>query len=348
MGVTMAEIARRLNLSKSTVSRALSADPRVKEETRRRVLALAEELNYRPHPVASGLARRRTHTLGLVIPSPPRSFSNPFYLEFIGGVGDYAMKHGYTFFFVRSEELLTFGWRGAPAIAALADGYILTEPQVDDPRLRFLREEKRPFVFLGRPMEAEAGDDVSWVDGDNAGGAQAVVRHLIELGHRRIACIAGPPDQVATYHRLSGYKEALAEAGLPFEARAVAPGDFTEEGGRQAARALLELYPEMTALFASNDLMAMGAMQELRHAGKGVPDEISVAGFDGIRLGGLVTPRLTTVSQPIYRLGEVAARLLLAAIAGRPVPAGQVVLPCRLLVQESTVPPPPEDLPEDR
>src|SRR5690606_4500744 len=106
------------------------------------VLALAEELNYRPHPVASGLARRRTHTLGLVIPSPPRSFSNPFYLEFIGGVGDYAMKHGYTFFFVRSEELLTFGWRGAPAIAALADGYILTEPQVDDPRLRFLREEK--------------------------------------------------------------------------------------------------------------------------------------------------------------------------------------------------------------
>ncbi|HEX6971857.1 MAG TPA: LacI family DNA-binding transcriptional regulator [Limnochordia bacterium] len=354
--VTMLDVARLAGVSKATVSRALRNDPRVSPATRQRIAAIARRLRYQPHRIASALATQRTNALGLVIPSPPRSFSHPFYLEFIGGVGDRALEEGYTFFFARGEDMFTPDDRGRLAltpIAARADGLILTEPEVDDPRLRAVRRWGKPVVWLGNPWigsrhwadgESEGeggpaeGDRMASVEGDNEGGAAAVVRHLIALGHRRIGFIAGPPNDAAGRRREAGYRRALAEAGLSPDPDACATGDFTEAGGRRAALALLQRRPDLTALFAASDLMAIGALQALREHGRRVPEEISVAGFDGIYVGRYVVPVLTTAEQPIYALGTRAAALLLELIRGGRPAERVVVLPCRLRIGESTGP----------
>lgn len=355
MRVTLADLARRLGLSKSTVSRALRGDPRVTAATRERVLQLAAEYNYSPHPLASALARNRSNTLGVAIPFPPRSFSNPFYLEFVGGVGDCAMTKGYTLFFLdatlfESPDLgageEAAGGKSGARMAALADGFILTEPLVDDPRIDTLLEMKKPFVLLGSLSGDDARSERVWcVDGDNVGGCRAVVGHLIALGHRRIACITGSPEQAATERRLLGYRQALESAGLPFVERAVVEGDFTEEGGRRAVDRLLAQYPEATAIFASNDLMAIGAIQRLSELSIEVPGKMSVAGFDGIRYGRYVTPELTTAVQPIGELGRRAATTLLALVEGEAAPTRRTILPCTLRPGASAAAP-PEQQPE--
>lgn len=355
--VTMADLARHAGLSKSTISRALSGDPRVKPETRRRVEELARRLRYQPHPLAKGLARNRTYTLGLAIPSPPRSFSNPFYLEFVGGVGDYALTKGYTLFFTRTTEIVDTPHEARSAVTRLADGYILTEPELDDPRVERLRARGKPFVFLGRLSVAEDGTTSAppiscgearqsrpeppavWVEGDNVSGAQMVVEHLLALGHRKLACIAGSVEHVATHNRIAGFRRALAEAGLSPEKAPIVFADFTEEGGRRAAEQLMEVAPQVTAIFASSDLMAIGAMHALQAMNKRVPGDVSVAGFDGISAARFVSPQLTTAAQPIYELGETAARLLIDLIDGEEPKERQVTLPCTLLLGGSTAPP---------
>lgn len=360
--VTMADLARYAGLSKSTISRALSGDPRVKPETRRRVEELARRLCYQPHPLAQGLARNRTYTLGLAIPSPPRSFSNPFYLEFIGGVGDYALTKGYTLFFTRTTEIVNPNHEARSAVMRLADGYILTEPELDDPRVELLRARGKPFVFLGRltvveeasPSASSSGKKarpskpeppVAWVEGDNVRGAQSVVEHLLALGHRKIACIAGSAEHVATHNRIAGFRRALAGAGLPPDEAPIVFADFTEEGGRRAAERLMAIAPEVTAIFASSDLMAIGAMHALQAMGRRVPDDLSVAGFDGISAARFVSPQLTTAAQPIYDLGKRAARLLIDLIDGEEPEERQVTLPCTLRLGGSTAPPLEDILP---
>lgn len=337
ISVTMADLARWAGVSKSTVSRALNGDPRISEETRRRVTELARRLRYRPNLMASGLATRRTNALGLVIPSPPRTFSNPFYLEFVSGVGDYALGQGYTMFFTAGDALTSSNEADLPQLVAQADGFILTEPRLGDPRIPRLREWEKPYVFLGSLGDAASEDENIWVDGDNAGGVEMVVQHLIELGHRRIGCIKGAPGYVATENRWTGFLSAMEKAGLAVEPRAIAVADDTEEGGREATHKLLEKYPEMTALFAFNDLMAIGALNALAISEKKVPEDVAVAGFDGIHFGRLMSPSLTTAEQPIYEMGRLAAELLIKQIKGEPLENKHFTLPCRLAVRGSSV-----------
>ncbi|MGE5575579.1 MAG: LacI family DNA-binding transcriptional regulator [Syntrophothermus sp.] len=333
----MADLARWAGVSKSTVSRALSGDPRISEETRRRVTELARQLRYQPNLMASGLATRRTNALGLVIPSPPRTFSNPFYLEFVSGVGDYALGQGYTMFFTAGDALTSVEVESLPPLVAQADGFILTEPRLADPRIPRLIEWEKPYVFLGSLGDVPGVDESIWVDGDNAGGVEMVVQHLIELGHRRIGCIKGAPGHVATENRWNGFLKAMEKSGLPIDPRSIAVADYTEEGGRQATLELLERYPEMTALFAFNDLMAIGALNVLAASGKKVPEDVAVAGFDGIHFGRLMSPSLTTAEQPIYEMGRLAAELLIKQIKGEPLEQKHFTLPCRLAVRGSSV-----------
>lgn len=341
--ITMADLARETGLSKSTVSRALSGDPRVHARTRALVENLAAQLGYQPHPLASGLATNRTHTLGLTIPSPPRSFSNPFYLEFIGGVGDLALTQGYTLFFAHNEDIFEGSHSRRSTVSAFADGYILTEPVLGDPRIATLLERGKPFVFLGSVDPGDdglwTGEDVIWTEADNVQGSRQVVEHLVKLGHRRIACIAGSRGHVATGNRLQGYKEALTQAGIIVDEQLIARGDFTDEGGYQAAQHLLRHHGDVTAIFASNDLMAFGAMQAIREHGLRVPQDVSVAGFDGILTARFAAPVLTTAVQPIYELGEAAAKLLIHQIQGQPIAERHLLFPCRLRVGDSTAPP---------
>ncbi|WP_324716018.1 LacI family DNA-binding transcriptional regulator [Carboxydochorda subterranea] len=357
---SMADVARAAGVSKSTVSRALAGDSRVKEATRLRIEQAAQELGYIPNRIARALARGRTEMIAVVTPTPPRSFSDPFYLEFLGGLGDRVMEAGY------SLVITSPGAGGSPAnsLAELAagrvvDGAVLTEVQVDDPRLALLRQAPLPFVVLGTPEDASGGvvPGVWFVDGDNEGGARQVVEHLLSLGHRRIACITGPLHLVSARRRLAGYLQALQAAGVAPSPEWVVEGDFTREGGLRAGQRLLEARlldlrepGSLTAIFASNDLMAIGVLEALRGAGLRVPEDVSVAGFDGIYLADLLEPSLTTGAQPIRALGRMVAELLLGRLgaaggdrAAVPEQIGavgrRVVVPVQLRVKGSTGPP---------
>lgn len=402
MRPTMSDVAAAASVSKSTVSRALAGDARVKYETRVRIQQVAERLGYIPSFSATALARGRTWMIGVATPGTPRGFSDPFYLEFLGGLGDGAMRVGYNLIIAAPTQLdeadndpvghgradrrapagddqgrggqigvgggdrrggaavngvSVRGARGLDLEGLIAQGAVdavaLTEPAVDDPRLAVLRRYDVPFAFLGTCEEGgELAADASFVDGDNVGGAREAVEHLIALGHRRIACLAGVAGLVSTRHRLQGYRQAMQAAGLPVDDKWIVDGESTKQGGRRAMEILLGMGlgqgdSKPTAVFACNDLMAVGALRAARDAGLAVPGDVSVVGFDGIPLAEMVEPALTTVQQPIYDLGRRLADVLLSLLEdarqadgghqNRPV--RRHVVPCRLVVRKSTGPP---------
>lgn len=333
MAATMKEIAQRAGVSKSTVSRALSGDPRVNEETRAKILKIAQELDYRPNILAQALAMKRTNMIGVMIPKAPRSVADPFFLEFLGGIGDVATRMGFGLMLPAFRGTSTDEFREVFA-GRRVDGVILTEPETDDDRIDYLRRQGVPFVFQGDPRKA--GEDISWVDVDNSEAAFAAVDHLLSLGHTRIASIAGEDKLVSGTLRRSGYERAIHSRGIDLDPQLVAVGDFTESGGYKAAQILLERGIQFTAVFAANDLMAIGAIRCFKDQGISIPDDISVIGFDGTRLSKYVDPPLTTVQLPIAKLGEVAAELLIDGIRGKSENGREVVLPFQVLVRDST------------
>lgn len=377
MRPTMRDVAVAASVSKSTVSRALAGDARVKGETRQHIERVAASLGYIPSRTATALAHGRTWMIGVATPGTPRAFSDPFYLEFLGGLGDRAMKAGYNLVIAapttiddmdnvddgnegknaassnHSRGLKGMDWEGLVAHGAV-DAVALTEPAVDDPRLDVLRRYSVPFAFLGTCEEGGAvAADVSFVDGDNVGGSREAVEHLIALGHRRIACLTGAAGLVATRHRVEGYRLAMRGAGLPVHDAWVLDGESTERGGRRAMETLLASGLSAdgpTAVFACNDLMAVGALRAARASGLSVPRDVSIVGFDGIPLAELVEPALSTVKQPIYDLGSSLADVLLAQLNDRGAASGsdggqvvrrvaRKVVPCTLVVRGSTAPP---------
>jgi len=325
-----------LKLSKSTVSRALSGDPRVAEDTRARVASLARHMGYTPNPTARALATRRTNTIGLAVPWAPRSLSDPFYLEFLGAAGDEAMRSGYSLF------LSTPDGDGAGAVRAHAeladprriDGMILTEPRANDERIALLQSVGLPFVVLGVVPDPL----VSWISGDNTTGARDAVDYMISLGHTRIACITGPPDQTASDARFEGYRLAMSGAGLPLDRNIIEAGDFTQSGGYSAMHAIIGSRGVPSAVFACNDVMALGAMRALREAGLAVPSDVSVVGFDGISMAEYVDPPLATVKQPIQELGRMAVQVLIGRMSGEGGPA-HCILPVQFQPRDSVGPP---------
>lgn len=337
MRPTLQDMADILNLSKSTVSRALSGDPRVAQATRARVEALAEQIGYTPNPIAQGLATRRTNTIGLAVPCAPRSLSDPFYLEFLGHAGNAAMKCGYSVLLSAAEEdgPGTHNAHMELASSARVDGMILTEPKLRDERVEALKKACLPFVFLG----VTSDPDASWVSCENKRGSAEAVAWLIKLGHTRIACLAGPADQTASGARYQGYCEALADAGIPLDLNIVASGDFTQAGGYAAMTEILERGNPVTAVFASNDVMAMGAMCALQEGGLSIPEDMSIVGFDGIAFAQYSVPPLATVRQPIDELGKTAVEVLMELIRGERKGPIQRVLPTKFQPAGSVAPP---------
>lgn len=385
MRPTMSDVAAAASVSKSTVSRALSGDSRVKYETRVRIMRIAQELGYTPSFSATALARGRTWMIGVATPGTPRGFSDPFYLEFLGGLGDGAIRAGYNLLIAApspdeeapggsalmeaaaaaatetgaraaaDKEASAAGFagrsRGMDLRGIIAQGAVdavaLTEPAENDPRLAVLRQYGVPFAFLGTCEEnGREAEGVSFVDGDNVGGARTAVAHLIALGHRRIACVTGAAGLVSTRHRLEGYRQAMAAAGLPVDERWIVDGESTKAGGRRAMENLLAMglgrdAEAPTAVFAANDVMAIGALLAAREAGLRVPDDVSIAGFDGIPMAEVVDPPLTTVQQPIYELGRKLADVILTLLEAerrKEAPVLQEIVPCRLVVRGSTAP----------
>ncbi|NUS67370.1 MAG: LacI family DNA-binding transcriptional regulator [Ensifer adhaerens] len=329
------DIAERAGVSVATVSRALSGSSLVTDETRKRINALARELNYRPNVSARNLRTRRSMSVLLVV----RDVGNPFYLEILKGVEATAREAGYAVLMGNTEndpdrEVEYFNMLRD----GHADGMILMTGKLPPPQPGESADLSHLPVVIA--LEMIEGSGFPHVQIDNVAAAEAAVEHLIALGHRRIAHIAGPLPEVMALHRRDGYRAAMKAAGLAIAEGYEVRGDYLLESGEACASDLFALSEPPTAIFAANDEMAYGAIHALRRLGRDVPGDVSVVGFDDLYLSKAFYPPLTTVSQPRADIGRTAMSQLLNVLSDGEVgtePA--IVLPTTLNIRGSTAPP---------
>ncbi|MFE9850523.1 LacI family DNA-binding transcriptional regulator [Streptomyces sp. NPDC005576] len=326
---TLDEVAERAGVSRTAASRVLNNAPHVSRVKREAVQRAIRELGYVPNPTARALATRQAGAVGLIVSGDdPAIFADPFFGQVVAGATTVLEETD-----LHLMVCLATSARGQLRVRQMlrthaVDGVMLMALREKDPLTRLALDAGVPAVFGGRPL----GEDVpSFVDVDNVGGARAATEHLIALGRTRIAMITGPPDTDVARSRLRGYREALSLAGLtPYGEEA---GDFTERGGITAMEALLDRRPDLDAVFAANDNMAVGALRPLRHAGRVVPSDVAVVGFDDLPVAEASDPPLTTIHQPIQALGREMTRMLLALMGSEnPSP---LILPTRLVRRES-------------
>jgi DNA-binding LacI/PurR family transcriptional regulator len=331
---TSADVAAMARVSRTTVSFVLNerAGVKIPDETRQRVLAAAAQLDYHPNSVARQLAGGASRALGLVLRQTPEQVANDGVLaETLRGLANAARAANHR---VLVETLAPGDGQYANLLrSGRVDGLIVSGPRYDDDELVELVRDGFPVVIQG----SLPGLDVPSVDVDNESGARLAVEHLLALGHRRIGCITNAPlAYTAASERLTGYREALAAAGLPDDPDLVAEGAFDAPSGHRAmAQILARTTPD--AIFVASDIVAIGAIAGLRDAGLSVPGDVSVVSFDAIPLAAYLDPPLTTIRLPAYELGLAAGRAILERIAGRPV-AARTLLPTELIVRASTAP----------
>jgi len=331
MASTLEEVARLAGVSRSTVSRVINDSPKVSPSTREKVWVAVESSGYQPHAAARSLVTNRTRIIGLIVPEALTIlFTDPFFLLLIQGIAGRCNNHQYhlmlSLFSERRDQ--DDPYRRVVGSGYL-DGVIIASTTLDDPLIPRLRRDRVPFVSVGRYPDQE----VSYVDVDNLGGARRAVEHLLRSGYRRIATITGPQRMIAGADRLTGYQEALRSQGLSVDGALVAEGDFTEEGGRVGMESLLRQEPD--AVFVASDTMALGALRALRDAGMRVPEDIALVGFDDMPYAATAAPPLTTVRQPVQRVGALAFEGLLDIIENGLEPVRRLVVPTELIVRES-------------
>lgn len=331
---TIRDVARLAGVAPITASRAINNTGNVKPETRRRVEQAAAELHYVPNMLAHSFRSSRTNTLALVL----TDIANPFWTTVARGVEDVASACGYSVFFCNTDENEA---KQARYLAALlrrrVDGVLLAPASSDGAPVEALLRQNVSVVVLDRRVE---GVQVDTVRGDSIDGAHQLVRHLVELGHRRIALLSGPPDLSVSQERAAGYEQALHAVDQPLDPALMRFGAFSVESGRAMMQILLALPERPTAIFAANNFIAAGALSALREAGLRTPEDMSVVVFDDLPDPYATAPMLTVVAQPAYELGQVAAQRLLERIA-QPGDADvcDKVLPVRLLLRQSTMAP---------
>jgi LacI family transcriptional regulator len=342
MGVTIKDLAGQLDLSVSTVSKALNDYPHVAEETRQRVLAKADELGYRPSITARGLQAQRTHLIAYSWRFlPPEQFS-PILNRFIDVMGSAAVAAGYHLLaFPTSSDQAELDAYQELVRTRRVDGIVLSATSENDSRVAYLSEVDFPFVAFGR---AGAGWDYPWVDVDGRAGLGMAMDHLVQLGHRRIGFIAWPPGSLSGEYRYFGYIAALDRASLPVDPALVVRAEHAEPAGRHALASLLDLPAAQrpTAVVAISDLLAIGAMNEAQDRGLVVGRDLSIVGFDDDPMVKYLRPPLTTIRQPIDEVGELVVRQLLAVVSGTPLTEDErhVLLKPELIVRASTGPAP--------
>jgi LacI family transcriptional regulator len=328
--VTIHDVAIRAGVSSTTVSHVINDSRPVSAELKARVESAMTELGFQPNALARSLRRKRTHTLGLIVPDS----ANPFFAEVGRGSEDTSFAAGYSVILCNSDgdparELLYMDL----LIQKQVDGVLLVPTGDQTQTAAALQTRNIPVVVIDRDVP-DASLDRVFVD--NVAGSYNAVQHLIDLGHRRIGYIGGPRHVSTVPDRVAGYRQALEQAGIPFDEHLVVDSNFHDEGGYKAAQLLLSLPDPPTAIFAGNDLMAIGAMAAARERGVAVPAQLSVVGFDDIHLAGYINPPLTTVAQPKYELGVIASQLLFERLAQPALPPQRRLLKAQLVIREST------------
>ena len=331
---TLEAVARRAGVSRATVSRVVNGSTTVAVTIRDAVNRAVAELGYVPNQAARSLVTQRTDSIALIMPETAgRVFSDDlFFPAVIRGVGTALEAADKQLVLMLTGSAAGHGRVQRYALAGHVDGVMFASMHGADPLPGTLARLGVPVVCCGRPMSPPEVA-IPYVDVDNLGGVEAAVRHLIGTGRRRIATIAGPQDMVAGIDRLTGYRSTLRTAGLPEH---VATGDFTRDSGMRAMRRLIEEDPGLDAVFAASDMMAHGALEVLRRAGRQVPEDVALIGFDDVEISRYSDPPLTTVRQPIMQMGRTMARLMLGLVSGRAKVPASVLLPTDLVIRAST------------
>ncbi len=331
--LTLEEIAKLAGVSRSTVSRVVNNQASVKPEVRARVLQVIAETGYRPDPAARSLAGSRSGIIGLVVPRAIQFlFTDPYYPRLMQGVAQACNTHDYILslflFHTAAEEA-----KLTPRVLRnkLVDGVIVSALPMDDPFVAQLAEFNVPFVLVGRPDDESAG--VSFVNVDNVDGAFQASSHLLRLGRKRVAAITGPLNTTVGCDRKQGYLDALNSRGVAVDPGLIAEGDFTEQGGFLAMQRLLPANPD--AVFVASDTMAYGALRALRAANLNVPADVAVVGFDDLPSSPTTEPPLTTMRQPIRRLGSQAVENLIDIFNNGALPPRRTIAAAELVIRKS-------------
>jgi LacI family transcriptional regulator len=327
---TISDVARRAGVSPATVSRVLQSAKNVRPDTRERVQRAIEELGYVPSVAAQSLRSKRTHSLALVV----SDITNTFWTTVARGVEDVAHQHDYSVLLCNTDEDLAKQLRYLDfLISQQVDGVIIAPYDSDARHLEKLRSRKIPTVLVDRRIE---GWEVDSVCGDSLAGARALVQHLIALGHTRIAVLSGPASTSTAEDRVAGYCIALSEAGIPLDPRLIMRGEFRNGTGEELTYQLLDQGLSPTAIFATNNAIALGVIGALSSRGLRIPQDIALVCFDDLPNASRLFPFLTVVAQPAYDLGVNAAQLLLSRLGSEvPLRPRSVVLPSRLIIRHS-------------
>lgn len=309
--MNLVELAAKLNLSISTVSRALSRPEMVAPHTRERIAEAAERYGYRPNGIARSLRKGKTQTIGLIV----SDIQNPFYAAVTRAAERVAARQGYTLIICNADENAENEMRALRLLDEMqVAGIIHGSTGATLPTLEALSAKGIPIVDIDRVSGLAEADTVLV---DNARGAALAAEHLLSLGHRHVAVITGPQHLTTGTERLTGFRQALGAAGITLEETYVKIGDFREASGHQATLELLDLPAPPTALFVANNEMMAGALAALQTRVVRVPEDISLISFDDVRWAKYVDPPLTIVAQPTERIGTLAAELLFERLAGR-------------------------------
>ncbi|MGW1543646.1 LacI family DNA-binding transcriptional regulator [Streptomyces sp. NPDC002309] len=314
---TLEAVAARAGVSRATVSRVVNGGDGVREPLIERVRRAVDELGYVPNQAARSLVTRRHDAVAVVIAEPEtRVFADPFFALQLRGISKELTAHDNQLVLLLTEGRDDHARVGRYLAGGHVDGALVFSLHLDDALPALIQRAGIPTVFGGRPgWRDDDGRGAVYVDSDNRGGAREAVRHLVGLGRGRIAHIAGALDQTSAVDRLDGFRDVMSGT----DPRLIAEGDFTPAGGERAMRALLERRPDLDAVFAANDLMASGALRVLREAGRRVPDDVAVVGFDDmLPVAEQTDPPLTTVRQDIEEMGRLMARLLIGRLRGGP------------------------------
>ncbi len=337
MAITIRDVAREAGVSPATVSRVFNDDSLVQAATRARILAAAKKLRYVPNATARSLSLRKTQTLGFIVPEPHREF----FSEVIRGIDETAHQHGYALIISSTHNRRQQLRSALAAMNGRVDGLLVLSPIYTAADLADELPARLPTTFLLSNTDGTAS--TGFVT-DNVQGARDAVAYLVSMGHRRIALLRGQTENRDTRDRQQGYTEALAAAGIAFDPALVVEGDYSQASGYEAARHLLRLPTDATALFAMNDYMALGAVGAFQEQGVRVPEDVSVVGFDDILSARYANPALTTVRVPAFELSRRATEYLLGLVAdgdgarARAIAGQTVVVPTELVVRRSAGP----------
>ncbi len=308
MRTTIKDVARVAGVHSSTVSRVINGKPCISQETAKRVFSAIERLDYTPNALARSLKTKKIQTLAMLIPD----ISNPFFAGLARGVEDTANQYGYNVILCNTDDCFE---KEVIYLKLLAEkrveGLIVATAQIRDKSILELGKTGCPYILLSRNIKGLQENSISI---DDIAGGYLATEYLINLGHRNIAHIAGPYNTTTALDRIKGFKKALLNYGVPFQKQYIGEGDFRIKGGYQVMKQFLRLENPPTAVFTANDLLAVGAMEAIRENGYDVPADISIIGFDDIKLASYFSPPLTTIRQPMVEMGSLAIIKLLERI----------------------------------